>query len=281
MTELLCADDSQQSTEPLADVGVCVVGRPNLLDRLPWHRRIARADLLATANIGIEHLIVGRLGQPAITHIVVFGHDPTLFRPGQSLLALARNGVDEQGQIVGAAGYEARLPTLDQDLVAEFRRRVRVHDLLGSDSPRSLLATLPSLAAAAVDGFEPDKFGAALRAYDSNLVRLPAHGRRISAGLTGNGYFVVSIERADQQIVLRHYRESLTSGSLLRAHNAEALLLAAIGHKLVSDPAHAGYLSAELTKAETALRLGLRYVQDRPLGATTPVTDRSSECEST
>src|SRR5262249_32922099 len=41
-------------------------------------------------------------------------------------------------------------------------------------------------------------------------------------------------------------------------------------HDLVTQLDHAGYLGAELAKAETALRLGLRYVQDRPLRATPP-----------
>ena len=34
---------------------------------------------------------------------------------------------------------------------------------------------------------------------------------------------------------------------------------------LVSQMSHAGYLGAELTKAETALKLNLKYVQDQSL----------------
>ena len=43
------------------------------------------------------------------------------------------------------------------------------------------------------------------------------------------------------------------------------MLLGFIREGLVSELTHAGYLGAELAKAETALRLGLHYEQDRPL----------------
>jgi hypothetical protein len=54
------------------------------------------------------------------------------------------------------------------------------------------------------------------------------------------------------------------------------MLLGLIRERLVSQLSHAGYLGAELAKAESALRLGLRYAQDRPLrsdaeGETPPV----------
>ena len=43
------------------------------------------------------------------------------------------------------------------------------------------------------------------------------------------------------------------------------MLLGLLRERLVSQLSHAGYLGAELAKAEAALRLGLRYEQDQPL----------------
>lgn len=48
-------------------------------------------------------------------------------------------------------------------------------------------------------------------------------------------------------------------------HSAEAILLGLIRENLISQLSHAGYLGGELAKAETALRLGVEYHQDRPL----------------
>jgi tetrahydromethanopterin S-methyltransferase subunit A len=45
---------------------------------------------------------------------------------------------------------------------------------------------------------------------------------------------------------------------------------------LVTQPGHAGYLGAELAEAEAAMRLGLRYQQDKPLRACSPGSEGSS-----
>jgi hypothetical protein len=63
-------------------------------------------------------------------------------------------------------------------------------------------------------------------------------------------------------------------------HSANSMLLGLLREGLVTQLSHAGYLGEQLAKAETALRLCLRYDQDRPLrpsetpGAPTP-TDAS------
>jgi hypothetical protein len=45
------------------------------------------------------------------------------------------------------------------------------------------------------------------------------------------------------------------------------LYTANLGIELVTQPGQAGYLGAELVKPEAAMRLGLRYEQDKPLRA--------------
>jgi len=51
----------------------------------------------------------------------------------------------------------------------------------------------------------------------------------------------------------------------MRGRNAEAILLGLLREGLISQMSHAGYLGAELAKAETALRLSLDFEQDQPL----------------
>jgi tetrahydromethanopterin S-methyltransferase subunit A len=48
------------------------------------------------------------------------------------------------------------------------------------------------------------------------------------------------------------------------------MLLGLLREQLVSQLSHAGYLGAELARAEAALRLDLAYEQDRPLRRRTP-----------
>jgi hypothetical protein len=102
-----------------------------------------------------------------------------------------------------------------------------------------------------------------LAASEPPLVRLPAVGRIRRVASAGVGCFVISLERPVGKIVLRHCGDDLTSGHELCHHSATAITLAAIDHGLATNPGHAGYLGSELAKAETTLRLGLEYDQDR------------------
>jgi tetrahydromethanopterin S-methyltransferase subunit A len=76
---------------------------------------------------------------------------------------------------------------------------------------------------------------------------------------------VITPDLEARQIVVRHYRADNSPAHEMRGRNAGAVLLGLLREGLVSQLSHAGYLGAELTKAETALRLDLRYEQDQPL----------------
>jgi len=76
---------------------------------------------------------------------------------------------------------------------------------------------------------------------------------------------VITLDRPADQIVVRHYRPDHTPAHEMRGRNGSSMFLGLIRQRLVSQLSHAGYLGAELAKADAALRLGLRYAQDRPL----------------
>ncbi|MFE0530356.1 DUF4346 domain-containing protein [Micromonospora sp. SD19] len=249
-----------------ADVAVCTLTAVALAARLTSASRVAIAAPMATANLGIEQLVIGALRTPCLRHLVVCGHDSPLFRQGQSLLALAANGCDQNGTIIGAVGYRARVAGLRPTVIAEFRRRVAVHDLIGIDDPQLLVARierLPRLRATPV----PDALDAELAASGSRLRQVTGMRRRVPIAAAGEGFFVISVDHATRRITVRHYREDLASGHEMTGRSAEALLLRILGLGLVRESTHAGYLGAELAKAETAARLGLLYHQDRPLRA--------------
>jgi hypothetical protein len=243
-----------------ATVAVCALTDHALADALAGHPRVALAGSLATANLGLDRLVGAVVRHARVTTLVVCGADSPVFRQGQSLLALAANGCASDGTIIGARGHRPRLG-VRPEIVAAFRSRVRVLDRVGVTDPVRLTAeldTLPADAPAAPPRETPDVGGVP-------LVRLSAGGRRAPINQPDSDFFVVSVDRAAHQIILQHYRHDLSGGHELRSRNAEALLLAAIRYALVDELSHAGYLGAELAKAETALRLGLRYIQDRPL----------------
>ena len=90
-------------------------------------------------------------------------------------------------------------------------------------------------------------------------------GRREPLWYDPKGFFVISVDAPVSEIVVQHYERDYTPAHEMRGHSAESIVLGLLREELVSQLSHAGYLGAELAKAETALRLGLRYQQDRPL----------------
>ncbi|MFI6287528.1 hypothetical protein ACIBCM_22750 [Streptomyces sp. NPDC051018] len=252
------------------DLAVCTLADRRLAARAATHPRVAAAGPLATANVGIEELVRAVVAHDGVRRLVVAGRESRLFRPGQSLLALAANGVDDSGRIIGALGHEPYLRTLRPGVVAEFRRRVTVVDLRGCADEARLVSALDAQPRAAAAGRDPSRtaeLAVELAGSGPRVVRLSPGGRRRPLSTAGTGFFVVTVDAARRLVVLRHYAKDLTDYRELTGHSAEALLLGAIGHELIGpgELSHAGYLGAELAKAETALRLGLPYVQDRPL----------------
>jgi tetrahydromethanopterin S-methyltransferase subunit A len=224
-----------------------------------------------TANLGIEELVRSVLRDTTIRLLVLCGRDSRLFRQGQSLLALAANGVREHDRrIIGARGYRPYLRSLPVRDADAFRARVRVADLRDITDPAVLRARI----AAYADGCPAAASSGVPAPPRPGFAPLQPGGRRRPIRTAGEGFFVVSTDQVRRELLLRHYREDCLPAHEMRGHRAESMVLGIINAGLVRELSHAAYLGAELTKAETALRLGLDYVQDIPLRSrdTSPVS---------
>jgi hypothetical protein len=253
--------------DPSAPVAACVLTSSQLRETLAALSGVAIAGEVQTANLGIERIVTNVVANPAIRFLLLCGRDSRLFRPGQSLVALLERGVDEAGRIVGALGYEPVLRNLGREAIDRFRRQVEVVDwsdeldraalggrieALARRSPGPFVAPGPAdQGGPPTPGFRPIRPG----------------GEREPLGHDPKGYFVITLDRPAGQIVLRHYRPDHTPAHEMRGRNASSMLLGLLRERLVSQLSHAGYLGAELARAETALRLELGYQQDRPLRA--------------
>ena len=97
---------------------------------------------LRTENIGIETLIANVLSNPRLRFVVLFGADVRGHMSGASLLALVRNGLDEQRRIIGAPGAVPFIENIGDDAIERFVLQVEVIDLLGETDPSVLRRTL-------------------------------------------------------------------------------------------------------------------------------------------
>jgi len=228
---------------------------------------VAIAGRVYTANLGIERIVVNLTANPRIRFLLLAGRESPIFQPGQTLGALAANGVGPEGRIIGAAGSQPVVASVSAERVAAFRAQVEVIDRRGELEPSVIAGEVRALLARAPGPFSATAAleRAARPADEAAFVPIRPGGRRQPLVYDPAGFVVITVDAARREIVVRHYRANYRPAHELRGHSAEALLLGLLREQLVSQCSHAGYLGAELAKAEAALHLGLRYEQDQPL----------------
>ncbi len=78
------------------------------------------------------------------------------------------------------------------------------------------------------------------------------------------GYFLIRVFPEKQEIGVRYCNYRKEPLKDIYGKDAESIVQTLVREGLISSLQHAAYLGHELHKAETALRLGLEFVQDRP-----------------
>lgn len=114
-------------------IAICTLSSIDLLKKISTSdmmNEIVIAGRLLSENKGIDAIINFTLKHPDLRLIIVCGKEVHGHRAGQALLALARNGVDLSGRIIGAAGH---YPTVKSPpyAVDAFRRQVQILDMIG------------------------------------------------------------------------------------------------------------------------------------------------------
>lgn len=84
----------------------------------------ALSGILQTENTGLEKIICNVVANPNIRYMVLCGRESTGHLPGQSLLALHQNGVDERKRIVGSTALTPYLYNIPLELIDRFNQQV-------------------------------------------------------------------------------------------------------------------------------------------------------------
>ncbi len=262
-----------------APVAVCTLNSADLADRLALAspEGLAIAGTLHTENLGIERVVRNTLANPSIRFLVVCGMDTRQsvgHLPGQSLCSLFMNGVDELLRIVGAAGKRPVLKNLARAEIDAFRRQVELVDLVDEESMTTIVSAIAACAAR-----DPGTFPEApVTARVDVLAAQPPERLTLDAA----GYFVLFTDPSRRRLIAEHFRNDGLLDCVIAGDSPAAIGAAAIERGLVSRLDHAVYLGQELARAESALRTGARYVQDRAAGTvemTSSTSDaRSSSC---
>jgi tetrahydromethanopterin S-methyltransferase subunit A len=258
-----------------APVAVCTLMDDDLVAALAHQvgPAVAIVGTLKTENLGIERLIQNVLANPHLRFVLVCGpdsHQAVGHWPGQSLVALAHSGLDEQGRIVAARGKRPVLLNVTREAVAHFRRTVEIVDLVGYSQVSEVLKMVRVCA-----GRNPGP----AEAFISARVVTPTPGY-LPDGMVVDpaGYFVVYVNNSRSLLSLEHYRNDGVLDAIIEGRSAIEVYTPAIEKKLVSRLDHATYLGQELARAEQALRSGETYVQDGVPQTYRPQTTTSCGC---
>ncbi len=233
---------------------------------------VAIVGTMHTENLGIERLIWNTAANSNIRSLIVCGEDTQQaigHLPGQTLLSLAANGIDERGRIVGARGKRPVLKNVSADEVKSFREQVAVHSLIGQEVLESIAKVAQELAS-----HSPGPFAGGTNARSVEITRaLPPVGLNLDPA----GYFVVFPEQRRKTLILEHYSNQGVLGAIFEGDSPAALSSTVIQKGLLSRLDHAAYLGGELARAERALETGEPYVQDRAPG-TAMANSASDSC---
>jgi tetrahydromethanopterin S-methyltransferase subunit A len=124
------------------ELAICTLSSIGLLEEISKSDimdRVAIVGRLLSENKGIDAMIRFALEHPDLRRIILCGKEVKGHRAGQALLALARNGVDRDGRIIGAVGPYPILKSPAQDIHA-FRKRVEISDMIGTVDIARLVA---------------------------------------------------------------------------------------------------------------------------------------------
>ena len=117
-------------------------GNHNLI-KIAVESGAAIAGHLVTANIGIEKIIANVISNPNIRYITIFGMESEGHLAAQSLLSLCKNGIDENGKIIGSIGMTPYIRNLPKEAIERFREQIRyMINLIGEEDPKLLRKTI-------------------------------------------------------------------------------------------------------------------------------------------
>lgn len=111
------------------DTHVAVV---TLDEPFSFHKeKVAIWGPMKTENLGIEKVVANVISNPHIRYLVVCGEEIRGHKSGGTLIALHKNGIEENGKIEDAPGAVPYIENISEEAVERFREQVTVIDMLG------------------------------------------------------------------------------------------------------------------------------------------------------
>ena len=104
--------------------------------------RVAIYGPLRTENIGIEKIVANIISNPNIRYLVICGEDIRGHRSGSSLVALNKNGIDENHRIIDAPGAIPYIENLNKEAIDRFQKQIEIVNLIGNTNKNDIDRTI-------------------------------------------------------------------------------------------------------------------------------------------
>lgn len=113
---------------------VVIVTLGSHLDETRLSKKAALVGSCKTENIGLEKIVANVVSNPNIRYLIMCGAEVHGHLAGDALINLHKNGISENGDIIGAKGAIPYFSNISSDVVHRFRDQVEFINLLGVEN---------------------------------------------------------------------------------------------------------------------------------------------------
>jgi tetrahydromethanopterin S-methyltransferase subunit A len=250
-------------SDPKAPVAVCTLGSVDLAPRVAADPPpgLCITGKVETENIGIEKIIKNVISNPAIRYLLCVGNEPPKHLTGATMVALFKNGIDENNRIPESPGMRPLLPNTSVEEVEAFRSQVEPIVMIGCTDIDEIHAKVRALALQIPQPLAEDFRPSHDLEVGEAVEHISAEGvDPMKIKLDKAGYFVVNIENG--VILVEHYSYKEKLIRIIEGQDARSIYLTIVRNEWVSKLDHAAYIGKELSKAELSIQHGYEYLQD-------------------
>lgn len=179
---------------PASSVAIVTLGSE--LNTAPFLEKVALIGSMKTENIGIEKVVANIVSNTSIRYLVVCGAEVHGHLAGEAIMALRKNGMNEDSRIIGANGAIPYITNFSHEDIDHWRNQVEIVDLMGTEDAGTILGAIEKLAPKAPLSSDPVvvNFGGkvevvtdTVRSLSPELVSLEARIRSIEGDVKDMG----------------------------------------------------------------------------------------------
>ncbi len=106
--------------------------------------KVAIWGKMKTENLGIEKVIANVISNPNIRFLIICGEEIRGHNSGNSLKAVIKNGIDDNGKIIEAPGAVPYIENISKEAVERFRDQISVIDKIDITEKEKILDVINS-----------------------------------------------------------------------------------------------------------------------------------------